>query len=65
MYKESRALFKNPDVITDKETLQKTIQFVKPEEESLKSFLINEKGFTKEKVESGIKKLTSAQSKVN
>ena len=55
MYKESRALFKNPDVITDKETLQKTIQFVKPDEEGLKSFLINEKGFTKEKSKVGLK----------
>ena len=64
-YKESRELFKAPDVITDKAELEKLIKFTKPDEEALKAFLINEKGFTEQKVESGLKKLSSAQTKVN
>ena len=64
-YKESRELFKEPDVIKDKAELEKLIKFSKPDEEALKAFLVNEKRFTAEKVESGLKKLTSAQTKVN
>lgn len=64
-YKESRDLFKAPDVITDKAELEKLIKFTKPDEEALKAFLINEKGFTEQKVETGLKKLSSAQTKVN
>jgi flap endonuclease-1 len=64
-YKESRELFKNPDVITEKVELEKLIKFTKPDEDALKAFLINEKGFTEQKVEAGLKKLGSAQTKVN
>jgi flap endonuclease-1 len=41
------------------------IKFSKPDEDGLKAFLINEKGFTEQKVESGLKKLQGAQTKVN
>lgn len=58
-------MFKTPDVITDKAELEKLIKFTKPDEEGLKAFLINEKGFTEQKVEAGLKKLGSAQTKVN
>jgi flap endonuclease-1 len=64
-FKESRELFKSPEVITDKTTLEGLIKWTKPDEEALKAFLINEKGFTETKVESGLKKLSSAQTKVN
>lgn len=59
-FKESRELFTNPDVINDKATLESLIKWTKPDEEALKAFLINEKGFTEQKVESGLKKLGSA-----
>jgi flap endonuclease-1 len=64
-YKESRELFKNPEVISEKAKLEEQIKWTKPDEEALKAFLINEKGFTEQKVESGLKKLSSAQTKVN
>jgi flap endonuclease-1 len=60
LYKESRELFKSPDVITDKAQLEELIKWNKPDEEALKSFLVNEKSFTEQKVESGLKKLGSA-----
>ena len=41
------------------------IKFSKPDEEALKSFLVNEKGFVEQRVESGLKKLQGAQTKVN
>lgn len=45
-YKESRELFNNPEVIKDKAELEAMIKFNKPDEEALKAFLVNEKGFT-------------------
>ena len=56
----SRELFKSPDVITDKSTLESLIKWNKPDEEALKAFLVNEKGFTEAKVDSGLKNLSSA-----
>jgi len=53
-------LFKNPEVISDKVTLEGLLKWSKPDEEGLKAFLINEKGFTEQKVESGLKKLAGA-----
>jgi len=57
LYEESRALFLNPDVITDKEELEKLIVFEKPAEEELKDWLMNSKGFTEVKVKNGIERL--------
>jgi len=36
------------------------IKWTKPDEEALKAFLVNEKGFTEQKVDSGLKKLAGA-----
>ena len=57
MYSESRELFKAPDVIRDKGVIEEKLKWNKPEEEELKDFLINKKGFAENKVESGLKKL--------
>lgn len=40
LYKESRELFVNPDVIRDKETLEKSIVFEKLAEEELREWLM-------------------------
>lgn len=40
LYKESRELFINPDVISDKEELEKLIVFDKPAEDELREWLI-------------------------
>ena len=53
-------MFKNPEVINDKAELEKLIKFNKPDEAELKAFLINEKGFTETKVDSGLEKLRKA-----
>jgi len=60
LYKESRLLFKEPDVISDKESLQGLLKWNKPEEDKLKEFLCGSKGFTEVKVENGIKRLQSS-----
>lgn len=59
MFKESRELFKNPNVETDKAKIEALIKWNKPEEEALKDFLVQQKGFSEVKVESGLKKLKS------
>lgn len=59
-YKESRELFVNPEVISDKAELEALLKWNKPDEEGLKAFLVNEKGFTEQKVESGLAKLAKA-----
>ena len=41
------------------------LKWNKPDEEGLKAFLVGEKGFTEQKVDSGLKKLAGAQTKVN
>ena len=45
LYKESRELFVEPDVIRDKESLEKIIEFKPPVEEELRTFLIDGKSF--------------------
>ena len=57
LYEESRALFLKPDVITDKEELEKLIIFEKPAEDELKDWLMNSKGFTEVKVKNGVERL--------
>ena len=51
-YKESRELFKNPEVERDRQTLESLIKWNKPDEAGLKAFLVNEKVFTETKVDS-------------
>ena len=57
MFKEARELFVKPNVNRDIEELQEIIQWDKPDETSLKLFLVEKKGFSDVKVESGLKKL--------
>ena len=45
LYQESRALFKEPDVIRDKPTLEAKLRWCKPDAEALRAFLIEEKQF--------------------
>ena len=65
LYKESRHLFQNPDVIGDKETLDKLVVFDKPHEEEMKEWLTGSKGFAETKVFNGIEKLKKSQAKKN
>tara|TARA_B110000285_G_C15045217_1_gene573935 strand:- start:103 stop:903 length:801 start_codon:yes stop_codon:yes gene_type:complete len=65
LYEESRELFKNPDVISDKAALEGMIKFEKPAEEELKEWLINSKGFTETKVTNGLERLRKCQGKKN
>lgn len=57
LFEESRTLFKQPDVIRDKAAIEELLKWNKPQEDELKDFLINKKGFAEVKVDSGIKKL--------
>jgi len=65
LYEESRALFKVPDVIRDKEVLEATLKWETPDQDALRAFLVNDKGFAENKVESGIQKLGKCKGKVN
>ena len=65
LFEESRELFKTPDAITEKEEIEPKLKWESPDHEKMKEFLINEKAFAENKVESGIKKLESCKSKVN
>ena len=65
LFEESRDLFKSPDAITDKEEIEPKLKWESPDHEKMREFLINEKAFAEQKVESGIKKLDSCKSKVN
>lgn len=65
LFEESRDLFKSPDAITEKEEIEPKLKWESPDHEKMKEFLINEKAFAENKVESGIKKLQSCKSKVN
>ena len=65
LYEESRDLFKNPEVIDDKEILEKKLVWDKPNEEGLKEWLIGSKCFTETKVSNGIERLNKCQGKKN
>jgi len=64
-YEESRKLFNEPDVITDKAVLQEALKWDKPDEAALKDFLVAGKGFNDVKVENGLKRLKACQGKTN
>ena len=57
MFKEARELFVKPNVNRDLEELKDLVKWDKPDETSLKLFLIEKKGFSEVKVDSGLKKL--------
>ena len=65
LYQESRELFKKPFVDSDKEKFEQEIKWNKPDDDGIRDFLINQKAFAENKVESGLKKLQGSQSKVN
>ena len=56
-FKEARKLFHEPSAITEKEVIEAQLKWNKPDEETLKDYLVNQKGFSEVKVESGLKKL--------
>lgn len=64
-YKEARELFKLPSAETDLELLKAQIKWDKPEDETLREYLVIQKGFSEVKVESGLKKLKGMQGKAN
>ncbi len=57
MFKEARELFVKPNVESNYEVLSDLVKWQKPDENALKEFLIEKKGFSETKVESGLKKL--------
>lgn len=57
-YKEARALFKNPEV-ADPEKLE--LKWNEADEKGLIDFLVTQKGFSEERIQSGIKKLQKAR----
>jgi len=57
-YEDARELFTKPIVLEDAANLE--IKWNKPNEEEVKKFLIEQKGFSESRVESAIKKLKSA-----
>ncbi|XP_046843518.1 flap endonuclease 1-like isoform X2 [Xenia sp. Carnegie-2017] len=57
-YKEARALFKNPDV-ADPEKVE--LKWCDPDVDGLVHFLVKEKGFSEERIRSGISKLQKAR----
>ena len=65
LYKESRDLFVEPDVIRDKEALEKLIEFKAPAEEELKKFLVDGKNCQETKVINGIERLKKSAGKKN
>jgi len=65
LYKESRDLFVNPDVITDKEALEKLIVFEKPAEEEMREWLLEQKNFAEVKINNGIERIRKSQGKKN
>jgi len=57
-YQEARELFKNPEVKKDEDV---ELKWEAPSEEELIKFLVEEKGFSEDRIRSGIKKLTKAR----
>lgn len=64
-FKESRELFKNPDVDDDLKKIEQSLKWRQPDEEALKEFLVKQKGFSETRVENGINKLKKCQGKSN
>ncbi|KXJ23819.1 flap endonuclease 1 [Exaiptasia diaphana] len=58
LYKEARELFKNPDILKASEI---ELKWQDPDEEGLVTYMAQEKGFSEDRIRSGIKKLTKAR----
>ena len=65
LYEKSRIAFVSPDVWKDEDELKKHIVFTKPQEEEIKDWLLNKKGFAENKVNSGMERLLKCQVKKN
>ena len=65
LFEKSREMFLKPEVISDTEQLKKLIVFEKPYEEEMKEWLTGSKGFSENKVNTGLEKLNKAQTKKN
>lgn len=59
-YKESRLLFQKPEVIDANEV---KLEFTKPNAAELKKFLVDEKGFSENRIESALKRIDGAMEK--
>jgi len=57
-YQEARELFKNPEVVKVEDV---ELKWEGPNEEELIKFMVEEKGFSEDRIRSGIKKLTKAR----
>lgn len=57
-YQEARELFKNPEVVNGEDV---ELKWEAPNEEELIQFLVEEKGFSEDRIRSGIKKLVKAR----
>ena len=64
-YEQARKLFIEPDVVRDKQEIEKMIKFEKPYEEELKQWLIESKGFGETKVTNGLERLKKSATKKN
>lgn len=69
-FKQARDLFITPDVIDAKDVkviifLIFKLEFLKPDVENLKKFLIEEKGFSENRVESGLKRIEGSFEKAS
>lgn len=60
LYKEAAALFKEP-LVDDPEKLE--LEWKSADEEGVLKFLVDEKGFNKERIEAGLKRLKAAKGK--
>jgi hypothetical protein len=65
LYEKSRIAFHSPDVLKDEAELKKHIVFTKPQEDEMKEWLLNSKGFAENKVNSGLERLSKCQVKKN
>lgn len=59
-YQDSRDLFFQPNVFPPEEV---QLKWEKPDEEGLKKFMVEEKGFSLNRIESGIKRIQGSESK--
>ncbi|KAK3750476.1 hypothetical protein QZH41_018125, partial [Actinostola sp. cb2023] len=58
LFKEARELFKNPDILPASEV---ELKWQDPDETGLITYMAEEKGFSEDRIRSGIKKLTKAR----
>lgn len=58
MYKEARALFKEPDVTKGEDT---DLKWLDPDESALIKFMCEDKGFAEDRIRNGCKKLTKGR----